>query len=587
MAPLRTLPARKRRLQEYLALFCFLLALVSWLPSPAEAQTGLESGAEKEESEPTSAIDPDLASPRDTLTTFIKGIEAAQGADEEQQWERVYKTLEIPKSAGDSRREAALRLKQVLNRLGKLDPEKIAPNAEGTAEERLEIFELFPDNPYPDAKRQFDKRLLRPGAEPPEKLILARDPQLGWRFNAESIEAINPLFSWLEEQGMISREVEAEVPLADVIRKRVPEWMKRGFFLGMEVWQWIFLSLILLISVALYWACTVLFSAVINFGWRRFRAHPTEEDRRRVARPLALIVGALIFIFLLKLTGIIGTPLAVFLLAGRLVLVAGATWTAWSLTNFLSNLWSRHAEGTETTFDDMLVPLVSKTLKLIIIIWAIIYIADAIDILNFVTPLLAGFGLAGLAVSFAAQDLIRNLFGGITIFLDRPYQVGERIIIDGADGVVEEIGFRSTKLRTADGHLVSVPNGAVTSHSVENVGRRPSIRRDFKIGITYDTSPDLVRKATETVRAVLDEPDIAEKLNPKIGGNEFPPRVFFEEFGDSALIIRVIYWYSESGYWDYMEHANRINLRLLEEFEKIGVEFAFPTQTLYLYQEKE
>lgn len=558
-----------------------ILFLALW-PVLLPAQTTVPNGDSDKEPAPESEVDPDLISPRATLTTFLKAVEAAEGSDDEQQWEKVFKTLEIPKSAGDARRDAALRLKQVLNRLGEMDPAVITPDSEETAEERLERFELFPDNPKEGARLQFGIKVRNPESPPPGSLILANDPELGWRFNAESIEAINPLFGWLEEIGVISFEDEKETPLADIIRSRVPDWTKRGFFLGMEVWQWILITLILLLSVAIYWLGTVVFAALIKLGSSRFEKVHAHDERRRVARPFSLILGAVSFILMLKWMGIIGTALAVLLLAGRLVLTVGITWTAWATVNFLTNLWDRYTTSTETTFDDMLVPLVRKTLKLIIIVWAIIYVAASIDILNFVTPILAGFGLAGLAISFAAQDLIKNLFGGVTIFLDGPFQVGERIIFEGYDGVVEGIGFRSTRLRTKDGHLVSVPNGAITNHCVENIGRRPSIRRDIQLGITYDTKPEQIREAIRSLHAILKDPEIAKEIHPQFEGDSNLPRVFFEEFADSALVIRVLYWYASADFWAYIEHSQEINLRIMEKFAELKIDFAFPTQTIHL-----
>ena len=544
------------------------------------AQIGIPGAGDEGAADPWSDLDPELASPRAALTTFLKAIEAAQGSKDQQQWKKVYKTLEIPKSAGEARRDAALRLKQVLNRIGNMTPEMVAPDAAEVSEGRLERFELFPENSHAGASDLFHFSVGAASSDPPGKLILSRDPDIGWRFNSESIESINPLFGWLEEVGVVSLEEEKETLLSDEIRSRVPQWAKRGFFLGMEVWQWLVITLSLLVSVADFWLGSVVCSSIISLACRKFSKAPTSEDKRRVARPLALILGALSFIWMLKLTGVIGISLAVFLLAGRLVLAAGITWTAWSLVNFMMGVWERYTRSTETTFDDMLVPLVRKTLKLIVIVWAIIYVAESIDVLNFVTPLLAGFGLAGLAISFAAQDLIKNLFGGVTIFLDGPFQVGERIIFEGYDGVVEAIGFRSTRLRTQEGHLVTVPNGAITSHCVENIGRRPSIRKDFRLGLTYDTSPKKIREAKAAILEILEEPGIEDQIHPQEEGKEFPPRVYFEEFSGSALILRVIYWYAGSDYWSYMEHANEVNLRIAEVFAEKGIKFAFPTKAV-------
>jgi MscS family membrane protein len=166
--------------------------------------------------------------------------------------------------------------------------------------------------------------------------------------------------------------------------------------------------------------------------------------------------------------------------------------------------------------------------------------------------------------------------------LDRPFNVGERIIYSGYDGVVEEIGFRSTKVRTFSGNLVTIPNSTIVNNPVENPGRRPYIRRIMDLTITYDTPREKIERAVEILRAILDEEGIREPIHPTIQGDAFPPRVFFKDYQADSLDLFVIYWYAPPAYWDYMEHAQRLNLRIFEEFEKAGIEFAFPTRTLYL-----
>ena len=232
----------------------------AWIAT-VHAQTSLP-GTEPDPgtTESVAELDPELASPRDALVTFLKATEAAQGSDDEQQWEKVYKTLEIPESAGTARRDAALRLKQVLNRLGPMDPEKVAPDADEITEERLERFELFPGNPREGASLQLSPRLRSPDLDPPGEIVLSRDPELGWRFNAETIEAINPLFGWLEERGIRQFEEDDELPFSDRVRQRVPGWAKRGFFLGLEVWQWILLALNLFVAVFAFWLSGLRFS---------------------------------------------------------------------------------------------------------------------------------------------------------------------------------------------------------------------------------------------------------------------------------------------------------------------------------------
>lgn len=187
-------------------------------------------------------------------------------------------------------------------------------------------------------------------------------------------------------------------------------------------------------------------------------------------------------------------------------------------------------------------------------------------------------GIAGLAVSLAAQDSIKNLFGSITIFLDRAFAVGDRIVFDGNDGLVEEIGFRSTKMRTADGALVTIPNAKIVDGSVINITSRTNIRRQMNITITYDTPAAKIEQAVEIVRQILADPEIAGAFDMA----KFPPRVAFDELNSDSLNIRVLYWVHPPDYWLFLEHSQKFNLKLIRAYEQAGIEFAFPTQTLYV-----
>ena len=256
-------------------------------------------------------------------------------------------------------------------------------------------------------------------------------------------------------------------------------------------------------------------------------------------------------------------------------------WYAFNLISLVEVALKRFTAKTESPLDDELVPLIRKTLRVFLSVIAVLSVADSVFGQD-IGAWLAGLGIAGLAVSLAAQDSLKNLFGSLTIILDRPFLIGERICFAGYDGIIEEIGFRSTKVRTLTGHLVTIPNSNIVNDPVENIGRRPTIRRTINVTITYDTPRAKIEEAVEIIRRILDAPDMREPIHPVINGDELVPRVFFNDLGSTSLNIFVIYWYAPPNYWDYMEHAQQFNLRLFEEFEQAGIEFAFPTQTLYL-----
>ncbi len=263
-----------------------------------------------------------------------------------------------------------------------------------------------------------------------------------------------------------------------------------------------------------------------------------------------------------------------------LLLIAGF-WYAYNLISVFELVLKRVTSHTDSKLDDQVLPLIRKSLRLFLVVVAVLVILETVFGADVGTAL-AGLGIAGLAVSMAAQDSLKNLFGSITILFDQPFQVGERVIISGYDGTVEEIGFRSTKIRTLVGHLVNIPNSVIVNESVENVARRPTIRRLMNVTITYDTPREKIAEAVAIIRELLDSPDFREPIHPVVNGDELPPRVYFNDFNSESLNIIVLYWYAPTDWWAYMEHAQRFNLALFERFEEADIEFAFPSQTLYL-----
>ncbi len=219
--------------------------------------------------------------------------------------------------------------------------------------------------------------------------------------------------------------------------------------------------------------------------------------------------------------------------------------------------------------DAQLIRLTSRVLSIVVAIFILLEGGRNLGIP--LTTLLAGAGVGGLTVALAAQDTLKNLFGSMMIILDRPFRVGERVVTKGYDGVVEEIGLRSTKIRLLTGHLATIPNEEMARTDVENIGRRPHIRRIQDIALPYDTPLDKVDKALAIVRGLLED---HEGMEP-----DFPPRVYFTQFNRDCLNLRVIYWYHPPNYWDFLAHGEKLNTEIMRQFETEGIRFAMPTTT--------
>jgi MscS family membrane protein len=183
---------------------------------------------------------------------------------------------------------------------------------------------------------------------------------------------------------------------------------------------------------------------------------------------------------------------------------------------------------------------------------------------------LAGLGIAGLAVSLAAQDSIRNLFGSLMIFLDRPFTVGEQIQFDKWEGPVEEIGFRSTRLRTTTGEIVTIPNSRLADNPVVNLDRRTHIRRVVTLTLAKDTPPAKIEQALQSIREILSDPDVTSVFDL----DRHPPRVVFEEFASGAPTLKAYYWFTPPDPWAYLAHAEKLNLRIARALSAAEVKLA-------------
>ncbi len=307
------------------------------------------------------------------------------------------------------------------------------------------------------------------------------------------------------------------------------------------------------------------------------------EARGRIFESAAGPINLFIFTLLLS-AGLSQLKLNDFLEVARnkaLLLLYSATffWFAFNVVSVVEVWLKRMTAKTESTLDDQLVPIARKTLRVFLVIIAVLFVLQNVFERD-IGAWLAGLGIAGLAVSLAAQDSLKNLFGSVTIFLDRPFLLNHVVKFQNYSGTVEEIGFRSTKVRTPDGALLTVPNSIIVNETVENLTARASIRRMLDITLTYDTTPEKMREAEAILAELLTTGELAA---PLMANPATPPRIAFTDFAADSLVIRVWYWYSPiTDYWAFMRHTDQINMAILDRFNKAGLSFAFPTRSVVL-----
>lgn len=347
-------------------------------------------------------------------------------------------------------------------------------------------------------------------------------------------------------------------------------------FIGNTPWQWAGLLGVLLASLAL----------------GRIAAYFLHQQAERLKSKARMIVLGMLVdciadpVKLLLLAGglyvastfmsLAGTLHTFWLQACKTLAVLAAGWFIFRLVDLVEFYLRRWTSKTDTQLDDQLVPLIRKSLRVFVVIVAVLFIAQNVFAWD-VGALIAGLGIGGLAFALAAKDTIANLFGSVTIFADRPFQLGDRVKVGGKDGMIEEVGFRSTRIRTLDGHRVTVPNSIIANETIENVSSRPAIKRVMTLSVTYDTPPEKLQRGVDIIQELLE----ARKEHFPA---DYPPRVHFAGFAAASLEISVYYWFSPPDWWAYLDFNHDLQMELLRRFNDEGIAFAFPTQTLYVKQ---
>lgn len=261
------------------------------------------------------------------------------------------------------------------------------------------------------------------------------------------------------------------------------------------------------------------------------------------------------------------------------VLILVGFWMLWNLCDALGGglaVATEHVVGHGLGTHRRLI--IRRIMRVIVVsVFLVVLIHSILD--SNLTGLLAGLGVVGLALSFALRGSIENIAASFTIFGDEPFQVGDVLIYDDTWGTIEDIGFRSTRLRTFDNHLITIPNTKLVEGAVHNVGARGAIRRRFHIGLVYGTPVEKIREAIDIIKSILDDPEHMPSHDP--------PQVVFETFGDYDLRLLVQYHYQPPEYWEALEFDTRVNLQILDAFRDAGIEIAFPTMTAEVRREKE
>ena len=254
-----------------------------------------------------------------------------------------------------------------------------------------------------------------------------------------------------------------------------------------------------------------------------------------------------------------------------LAIICSIFWTILSSVEFIGVRLKDKAAQTESKVDDGLIPFAIDLTKVLVYIFALVIILGNVFDVN-ITALVAGLGVGGVAIALASKESIENLLGSFTIFFDKPFAVGDVITLGGVTGMVEKVGFRSTRIRTYDKSIVTVPNKNIINTELDNLGVRPVRRVKFNIGLTYDTTIEQIKNIVNDIQKLVDDHPMTNEDG----------RVRFLNFGGSSLDIMVLYYVNSPEWEDLINAQQKINYSIIEIVYKHKSEFAFPSTSVYI-----
>ncbi|MGI9428779.1 MAG: mechanosensitive ion channel family protein [Bythopirellula sp.] len=502
---------------------------------------------------------PELRSPKATLRSFLRAMR-------DQETELAASCLDLGRltkeAAANSGPNVAYQLHVLIKRLTDLSLEN----------ER--VWEGIPDeNELTDP---FSLNQIAGAKEKAGELVLRRNNEDGnWRFGPETCSKVELLYNTLEQlrtqlEPVDNVEEEIDQPISIRIRELFPVFLRQKTLIIPD-YQWICLLALIFIGLAADVATRWLL-ALISSRW--LDDYVEEEElaaRAKIWRPIGRLVNAAIWYGGTKLIGLPPSALNILLAVLKLFTIYAAAWTAFTIIDVVAQYLARKAAGTETKFDDLIVPMVSKSLKILTVCIALLTTAQTFDVP--ILGLMGGLGLGGAALAFASKDAVANFFGSVTVLFDRPFEVGDWIVTEGAEGTVELVGFRSTRIRTFYNSLITLPNSHLTTAAVDNMGRRRYRRIKTTLGVQYDTAPDQLEAFCEGIRELI-------RHHPNTRKDYF--HVYFNDFGPSALNI-MLYCFVQCPDWGAeLQSRHSLLSDIVRLADKLGVKFAFPTRTVHM-----
>ncbi|MEM9420879.1 MAG: mechanosensitive ion channel family protein, partial [Planctomycetota bacterium] len=507
-------------------------------------------------------------SPRATMRTFLNAIHAVREGDDAY-WPVVLACFDL--AAADlepdayAAKQRAEQLLEVIDRVRWVEYETLDDAAALAPQQTSSIF-------FPRPFNTTDADLAQRFELDTENITFDRVGTGSWLFSGDTVRQLPSLHAKAVAKGRLKTENDE---YSGLLEPYMPQALVEQTWLEIKYWQWIGILTLILVGVIVDRLLRTVWRRVVVQQIGRRRGKELADSIAVAGRPIGLFAAGVVWLLALRLLGLIAEAHDLLYAAAAVWTVLAGTWGAWRIVDLAAEVAAYRATRTRSKFDDILIPLIRRAVKIFIVVIGVIYGAEALSIP--IGPMIASLGIGGIAFAFAAKDTIENFFGSVAVLLDRPFGVGDWVVIDGVEGTVEDLGFRSTRIRTFYNSQITVPNSTLVRAKVDNYGRRQYRRWKTHLGVQYDTPPDKLIAFTEGIRELI-------RTHPYTRKDYY--QVWMHQWSASSMDV-LLYMFFEVPDWNTeLRERERLFIDIVRLADTLGVHFAFPTQTVHLYKEE-
>ena len=496
-----------------------------------------------------------LKNPQETMRTFLQAMDKVKNGSTNAFSEAIL-TLDLSQIDANARqitgKITAERLINTLDRIAKINLFHISTNQNGP-------------------KWFFRKQTVNVGDNVYDvEIAIAKSPEGVWKFSPETVASIENFYASISHSKVVEGVTEYR-NWRSRLKDRMPEWTSEELLI-LKRGQWLGLIALLFVSFLVFalvrFVATLYLRLKVNQQSLDFR----EVDQYKSTLPFGCLAFSITILIGIRFLEFDVEMLEVFIRASSIMTAIFSVWSALKMVDYISLHFVKIAASTANRFDDVLVPMLKKTTKVVVVALGAILVAHS---LTFdIASILAGLGIGGVAVALAAKDTISNLFGSVTVIIDRPFQIGDYVSLEkNIEGTVEQVGFRSTRLRTPYNSLVTLPNSVLANMAIDNYGMRRVRRYKTFLQIEYTTPLNKIEEYCELIRSHI-------QLNPIIQKDNAIVSLY--EMSTSSLDIMLTIFFVTDNYKTELAERHKFITEMLKIAEQIEVKFAYPSQTIFL-----